>query len=359
MNRRFAIVTLVVLILVAGLWWTLSRSHGPETAEAKPIVRVGLITLQAQPISQWVEGFGVIESAPGTEQVRAAPFDCIVSNVYVAIGAQVAAGEVLVEIVPSADSKLLLDSAHSALIVADKALAAAQERFDLKLATQQDLIVARQGKADARAKVLSLENRGLGGATKLRAGTDGVVTKLDAVSGSLSLLGAPLVSIATTRGLAARVAVESSDRLVLMPGQVVTLTSTDQPQAESVTARVLSVGAALNAMTGSLEVRIAVPRTGALLLNEHVRALIEVKKVAAALVVPRSAVLLDEGRTVLFTVKDGKAARHEVATGIANADRVEVQGADLVAGDRVVVTGNYELADNMAIQVDVPADKEP
>ena len=65
----------------------------------------------------------------------------------------------------------------------------------------------------------------------------------------------------------------------------------------------------------------------------------------------------DAGAQVLFTVKDGKAVRHEVTPGIASGDQLEVQGADLKAGDAVVVTGNYELSDGMAVQVETAAQK--
>jgi hypothetical protein len=76
-----------------------------------------------------------------------------------------------------------------------------------------------------------------------------------------------------------------------------------------------------------------------------------VRKNVSALVVPRSAVLPDEdNKQVLFTVKDGKAVRHEVDVGITAGDLVEVTASGLNAGDAVVTLGNYELTDGMSIQ---------
>jgi hypothetical protein len=87
------------------------------------------------------------------------------------------------------------------------------------------------------------------------------------------------------------------------------------------------------------------------MLGEHVRAVIEVRKKESALVVPRSAVLPDEdNKQVLFTVKAGKAVRHEVDVGITAGDLVEVTASGLNAGDAVVTLGNYELTDGMSIQ---------
>jgi multidrug efflux pump subunit AcrA (membrane-fusion protein) len=81
-----------------------------------------------------------------------------------------------------------------------------------------------------------------------------------------------------------------------------------------------------------------------------VQGAIEVER-KSALAAPRSAVLPDGDKQVLFTVKDSKAARHEVTVGIAGDDAVEVIAKDLHAGDQAVTVGNYELEDGMAVQL--------
>jgi hypothetical protein len=131
----------------------------------------------------------------------------------------------------------------------------------------------------------------------------------------------------------------------------VTLQSTQQDDPDPVTSTVRVVGGVLNPTTGAADVRVSVPRAAPFMLGEHVRAVIEVRKKEAALVVPRSAVLPDEdNKQVLFTVKDGKAVRHEVDVGITAGDLVEVTASGLNAGDAVVTLGNYELTDGMSIQ---------
>jgi hypothetical protein len=60
----------------------------------------------------------------------------------------------------------------------------------------------------------------------------------------------------------------------------------------------------------------------------------------------------------MFTVKNGKAVRHEVNVGITSGDSVEVSADDLAAGDAVVTLGNYELDDGMAIQAPEKAEKD-
>jgi len=359
MNRRVIAFAVALVALVGGLLWYLFRTAGENESETKPTARVTLVPLQAGPIAQTLQAYGVVESAPGTDQVIPAPFDCLVRDVHVTAGTKVAPGDLLLEISPSPDSRLLLDTALSALVVAEKTLSATQERFDLKLATSQDLIVAQQAQADARGRLESLQSRGLGRDGMIRVLAPGVVARVDATRGSQILMGAPMVTIATTQGREARLGVEGGDRLLVSRNQPATLSSSERADPTCVHSPLRSVGAALDAATGSLDVRVPVPATAALMLGEHVRASIQVALHPAALTVPRNAVLPDGGAQVLFTVMDRKAVRHEVRLGIANADRLEVMANGLKAGDAVVVSGNYELTDGMVVEVETPGADPP
>jgi RND family efflux transporter MFP subunit len=60
--------------------------------------------------------------------------------------------------------------------------------------------------------------------------------------------------------------------------------------------------------------------------------------------VPKAAVVVENGATFVYVVKGDTAERHAVRTGGADGDRVEVQ-AGLRAGDRVVVTPPKDLKD--------------
>jgi membrane fusion protein (multidrug efflux system) len=69
-------------------------------------------------------------------------------------------------------------------------------------------------------------------------------------------------------------------------------------------------------------------------------------------------VLPDGGKHVLFTVKDGKAVKHEVKPGLGTDQLLEVAGGGLQAGDLVVTLGNYELEDGMAVQAPEKEEKK-
>ena len=73
---------------------------------------------------------------------------------------------------------------------------------------------------------------------------------------------------------------------------------------------------------------------------------------AQGLIVPHSAVLPEGRGHSLFTIKDNRAVKHLVQVGLRNDKEVEIKGAGLQAGESVVVLGNYELKNGMAVKVE-------
>ena len=72
--------------------------------------------------------------------------------------------------------------------------------------------------------------------------------------------------------------------------------------------------------------------------------------VVDAWVVPASAVLEDAAGAYLFQVAGGKAHRVAVQVRVRGADNQGVTGP-IVAGQPIVVSGNYELEDGAAVRV--------
>ncbi len=346
------LVSLLVAALLAGGWFLFKSKAAVATEEpSKPAAKVETTALTDQAIAQTIEVFGIVAAAPSGDHVITATYEVIVRKVLVSVGTPVAAGDVLLEIDPSPEAKLAADSARITLEAASKTLAAAQERFDLKLSSSQELLAAQQAANDAKLKVDSLTARGLAGDGRIVAAEAGVVSKLDVSSGSLVAPGTMLVTVSTGGQMEVRLGVTASEVGAVAAGQAVAIESSNRAEPEKITATVRIVGAALDPATGSAEIRAAVPVGAPLLLGEHVRAEIEVQKKDHALVVPRSAVLPDDDKHILFTVKDGKAVRHEVKLGLVTDELCEIMGEGLKAGDLVVTLGNYELEDGMAIQV--------
>jgi multidrug efflux pump subunit AcrA (membrane-fusion protein) len=68
------------------------------------------------------------------------------------------------------------------------------------------------------------------------------------------------------------------------------------------------------------------------------------------LIIPRAATRRDEGRDVVFVLKDDRAERRAVRLGAVSGNELEVVSG-LSAGERVIVEGPEELADGDPVSV--------
>jgi RND family efflux transporter MFP subunit len=350
------LLILLVLGALVGAWYAFKSSVPAEETPAAPAAKIETVTVQLRPIAETLAVFGLVVPAPSGDRVTAAPYDCLVRRVCASVGTPVSAGDVLLEIEPSPDTKLACATARHALELAAKILAATQERFDLKLTTRTDLLAAQQAEKDARLKVESLQARGLDGDGRILASTSGVVTRLELGVGAFAPLGTVLVAVSAEGKLEARLGLEGTESGVVRPGQKVLLKPVHRSADDPVATVIRSVGATLDPVTGAVEARVGLPVDARLLLGEHVTARIFVRQVEYALVVPRNAVLPAGDQHVLYTVQAGHAVRHVVQPGIVADGFIEVAATDLHAGDTVVTLGNYELEDGMAVQVPAPAE---
>ncbi len=350
MKKKIFSGIIIVIALAVGVWWLRKPSAGPKADDMMPVAQVQTATLTKEPIGRTLAAYGAVEPSAGGAHSVAAAYDCLVRTVDSIVGKRVAAGDLLLTVDPTPDARLQLDSARTVAALAGRSLASVRQRFDLRLATDDDLRTAQQSEQDAQLKMESLEKRGLSdSAGRLTAPVGGIVVKMDAQPGVTVPAGTSLAVIASSDRLEARISIEPSDAGAVRPGQKVVLNAVNRPGGEPIESVVGTVGAFSDATTGSLDVRVPLPKQNSWVPGERVQAEIEVER-KVAWVVPRSAVLPDGDEEVLYTVKDGKASKHTVNVGIASGDKVEVSGSDLAAGEAVVIQGNYELIDGMAVQ---------
>lgn len=78
--------------------------------------------------------------------------------------------------------------------------------------------------------------------------------------------------------------------------------------------------------------------------------LIETEVRRHLLLVPRSAILARDERSVIFTVGHGRAQWHYVETGAANDELVEIR-TGITTGDTVIVDGHYTLAHDAPVSI--------
>ena len=100
-----------------------------------------------------------------------------------------------------------------------------------------------------------------------------------------------------------------------------------------------------------VEVKLDEP-DGDIILGIEVKAKIQTANSNEALRVPTDALWEDEEGTFVFVVKDGKAVKKEVETGVRNDEMVEVRSG-INEGDVVVWNETSEITDGMSVKADL------
>jgi membrane fusion protein (multidrug efflux system) len=343
-------LTLPQLLLGCALIATGCSGQGkPSSSEPEPVARVHVTIARADTLTETLRAYGTVIPAPGSVQSFAVPFESVVERVLVNEGQRVHQGEALVRVSPSPDVQLAAEQARAGLESQQTITDDTRQRLGMGLATRDEL--AQQEQALATAKAQAGKYARWLRQSQLLAPASGLVREVLVSEGALVPAGGPLVSLALQQHFEVRLGVEPEDLGLLHVGQPVRLQAVDRGNRAPLVGRIRSVGQQVSPDTRLVEVLVAPPDgTDGLLLNQFVRAEIEVRG-TRGLIVPRSALLPHEDHFWLFTVRNGRAARHEVDLGVETDTLVQVSGGGLSSGDSVVVLGNYELADSTRVQV--------
>lgn len=351
--RRILVLAVPIasVVLAVGWWSACSQPEPPAGSGSDPNATtafVEAVKVGRKTIAETVTAYGSVIAQPGKLQTTSVAYEARVSHVLVAPGQPVEKGDPLLAIAASPSTQLQVNQARSAADLARKELKQTQERFDLKLATNQDLNSAERAATQAALQLASLEREGADTAGLLRAPSEGIVANVAVQDGQLVAGGAALVEIIATDEIEAKIGVEPEDLVAVSVGQSVALLPVNQPASREIGGTVRLVTRRINPATRLVDVYVSLPPDSGLMLEGYLRASIA-RESKDALVVPRSSVLPKDDAWQLFTVRDGRAVAHRVRLGVVSDGEAEVLGDDLEPGDLVVTVGNAELEDGMAV----------
>jgi RND family efflux transporter MFP subunit len=343
---------LLVLLLLARCAWNHFSGNSAAEKTAGPIAAVTTAKVQRKTISENVSAYGSVVAQPGKTHSVSVAFEARVQHILVAPGEFVKQGDPLIEIAPSAAAQLQVQQAQNAVQSAQKELKQVQDRFNLKLATNQELTAAQKAASDAMTQLTALQQAGAGGDNRIRSDTGGVVAKVDVQDGQTVPAGNPFVEIVAEDAIEVKLGIEAEDLPALKAGDTIAVFPVNNPDQPTVQGIVRLVTRRVDPATRLIDVYVTLPQGTKLFLDGFVRGEFA-RSNSNALVVPRPAVLPDDqGGFRIFTVSNGRAKLHEVKIGLQNAQEIEVISNDVRAGDEVVTSGNYELADEMAVAVE-------
>jgi len=197
------------------------------------------------------------------------------------------------------------------------------------------------GLTDATIDALS-KRTDLAATFSLNSPIDGIVIERNATIGASVATDANLFKIINLSQVWIDANVFEKDLQRVRPGQEVKLTVPAFPQT-TFSGRVIFVDSVVNPETRTVNVRTEVANPDGRLKPDmfaNVQIVTDVNR--AAISIPQSAILNDEGKTVVFVADGNGYKKRQVQAGIQNNDRVEIVDG-LNAGDKVVVKGNYLL----------------
>jgi membrane fusion protein (multidrug efflux system) len=340
------------LILIA-LMLAVTACHQSPTdekgaaAEVNPTVAVQTMKLAKRTIGSTVNAFGTVVAKSSELMSISVQYESKVTSLLVSAGEPVKEGQALIEIEPSPDTKLHLAEAKSAAESAQLQLAQTQKRFEMKLAINQELQLAKQTARDTAATLASLTDRGAAQTITLRAHLSGLVSSIDVRIGQIVPAGSPLLSIVPSRHIEILLGVEPGNAERLRVGQKVRVFSVNQHSVEG-DGVIRLITRRVNPQTRLVDTFVTIPSDVPLLLDGYVRGEIKISE-KNVFVVPRDAILPSSDGLILFTVRDDHAVANKVTTGFETDVLTEVSGKTLHAGDEVVTEGNYQLVDGIAI----------
>src|SRR5712691_407772 len=243
MNRKRWIFRLLALgaAIVLG-YWLGHRSNSPaeESSDEQkgPVAHVTLARIEKKTIADNVTAYGSIIAQPGKSHAVSAAYETRIRHVLVAPGESVTVGQPLVEIDPSPATQLQLAEARSAAQAAQKELDQAQQKFNLKLATNQDLGQAKKAAESAQLQLQTLEKQGAASPQQLKAEMAGLVGKVEVQDGQIVQAGNPLVELVARNEIEAKLGVEPEDVVHLEPDDAVSLYQVQLPATRPVEGRV-------------------------------------------------------------------------------------------------------------------------
>ena len=319
--------------------------EGPDAAAKGPeAVPVEVAAVARRPIAASYTGTAPLE-ARGESQV-VAKTSGVALSVYAEEGQFVEAGQVLVK----------LDSARAQLQAAQSAAqvrklqanyARAQKLAEQSLISANDLDQLKFDLENARA-ANRLSNLEVSYAN-VRAPISGVVALRSIKPGNFVQINTPIFRIVDTGRLEATLNVPEREIASLKPGMTVAL-QVDALPGRKFDGTIDRIAPVVDAGSGTFRVITAFENGGVLQPGMFGRFRIEHDQRTDALVMPRTALLEDEGEAAVYTVREDKAVRVPVTLGYMDGQWVEVTKG-LKAGEPVVTAGKVALREGSAVQV--------
>ncbi|HZX78088.1 efflux RND transporter periplasmic adaptor subunit [Lysobacter sp.] len=350
-NRSRGLVRAAVVLLPCLLLAACGGSNGPGEAQAKSgekkgpdAVPVEVAKASRRAVAASYTGTAPLE--PVAESQVVAKTSGVALNVMVEEGQAVRAGQTLVRL-DSARSELQAAQTGAAMRKLEANYNRARQMAEQKLLSANDNDQLRYDLENARA-ANRLANLELSYAN-VEAPISGVIASRSIKTGNFVQINTPIFRIVDTSRLEATLNVPERELATLKAGLPV-LMQVDALPGKTFTGTVDRVAPVVDSGSGTFRVVCAFKGDGVLQPGMFGRIKIDYDQRADALVVPRVALLEDDGDPAVFVVTGDKTKRVPVKLGYVDGSWAEIREG-VKEGEQVVVAGKTALRDGTVVQV--------
>lgn len=361
-SGRPLLPVLFFMLCVSGL--------NPLAARADSVPVSALVQVQSlarQTLTPQIQTYGQVIADPTKTRSVTTQVGGQVTQLLVEPGQWVHRGQKLLILTLDPKASLAYQKAQSQWTVAKQVFRQKQYLYARQMATQQDVVQAKQAMIDAQKTVQALQKMGSNRAAHtLTAPEDALVLNIPVSIGSLVPPGGVLMALSSRHALLLRLGVEPEDAGRLQAGMKVTyhpVFGQSHRTEQSAAARIVRVNGQINPATRLLDVIARPENTAQQGASETPSPLIAGMTVTAQIdlpaqtgfVVPADAVLSRTHKgDYVYVVDTGHARQVPVQLGVTVGGQTvitPVKTNALHVGDSLVVVGQYPLRPGMAVRV--------
>lgn len=338
--RYSLIVLMSVLLMACNKGEEKKDEKEKQTAVPVEVAEVGQATVSAS-----YSGTANLEADKRAEVV--AEVTGVLESIHAEEGDVVEKGQILARLEQD-KPQLELNRALADLERIDAELKRAKKLHERKMKSSEEYDRLR---FDLRAQNASVELAKLNLAhTSIRAPISGVISQREARVGNLISNGEKVFSVLDLNSLQAELFVPEKELAVLKPGLPVDITVDAWP-GRVFKAKLKRISPIIDSGSGTFAITIEIPADPALKAGMFVRASVTYDPHPDAIVVDRSAVIMEDGESSVFVVKeDMTVEKRMVETGYLSGSRIEIL-TGLKVGETVVTTGKNSLKNEALIEI--------
>ncbi|MFP3981991.1 MAG: efflux RND transporter periplasmic adaptor subunit [Desulfobacterales bacterium] len=348
-TKSVLIALLLIISAAAGAYVFHTVSSGsPDTKKAAKPKKVPVVETAAAIETTVIQKLDLTGSVEAYRVARlASPAEGPVENIFVREGDRVGANEQVALIGRRQGADAQITALREELRKEEESLRRTRQLIRSDALAEEKLDQAEAAFENARARLIQAEESA--GDHTISAPWDGIVSSLEVKTGEFVAPRTVLIEMYDPDSLVIRAAVPEKYATAIKPDMQVDL-RLDAFAEKFVQGSIERIYPYLDNRLRTRTVEIVPEKPVEMLPGMFARLQIVLEKQDNAVVVPKEAVFSTTEGKAVFVVKDRKAVKRPVETGIEEKTRIQVVSG-VLAGDRVVVAGHANLKHGDVVRV--------